>query len=450
MSRGYLSPIRVQSIAVVAIVSDAVVGGDIIRVGWATACARAVEDEAAGSPMSSRPLEVRGEEERQRRRALEAVEQHGDRQRLAPRRPPPGRPVRRRSAGRAGAPRRPRRRGTPPRAARARAARASRRRRCRAACRRRSGPGRRAAPTFSSSVIRFSVFRTQASALRVGGGRGGGRRGEEQGNEGRVGSRSRMGGFYARRKLGQNGRACSRRLAILAVLWALLAPAASGAGDDRDRHRHGHRPDGGGAPRASPSPRATPRTGWSKEVDDHRHRPLHRALPARGRVRDRLQPGRASSPYAAQGVTLHVNDRLTVDATLSVAGRETAIEVAVRAARAIQPTPAVQTLMGPLAGAGAAPQQPELRPARDPRPRRQPPRSPTRSASASPAPSRSRSRARAATPSTGSWTGPRTWTWARTSRCSRRRPWSRSRSSGSSRRATPRSGRAAAAASSTW
>lgn len=52
-------------------------------------------------------------------------------------------------------------------------------------------------------------------------------------------------------------------------------------------------------------------------------------------------------PYVAHGIEVHVNDRLTVNATLGVSGGETTVEVTA-AARMIQATPAVQTLMGPV------------------------------------------------------------------------------------------------------
>jgi hypothetical protein len=51
-------------------------------------------------------------------------------------------------------------------------------------------------------------------------------------------------------------------------------------------------------------------------------------------------------PQLARGVTLHVNDRLTLDATLTVSGQATSVEVAA-AAGMVQATPAVQTLVGP-------------------------------------------------------------------------------------------------------
>jgi hypothetical protein len=51
-------------------------------------------------------------------------------------------------------------------------------------------------------------------------------------------------------------------------------------------------------------------------------------------------------PYAARKIALHVNDRIEVNAQLGVSGIETAIEVTA-AAQLIQPTPQVQSLMGP-------------------------------------------------------------------------------------------------------
>jgi len=50
-------------------------------------------------------------------------------------------------------------------------------------------------------------------------------------------------------------------------------------------------------------------------------------------------------PYTAKGISLHVNDRLEINAQLGVSGLETTIEVSA-AAQLIQPTPAVQNLMG--------------------------------------------------------------------------------------------------------
>lgn len=51
-------------------------------------------------------------------------------------------------------------------------------------------------------------------------------------------------------------------------------------------------------------------------------------------------------PYAAKGIAVHVNDRLEINAQLGVQGMEDVVEVSA-AAQLIQPTPAVQTLMGP-------------------------------------------------------------------------------------------------------
>ncbi len=50
-------------------------------------------------------------------------------------------------------------------------------------------------------------------------------------------------------------------------------------------------------------------------------------------------------PFVAKGITLHVNDRREVNATLGLAGMAEAVEVSA-AAQLIQATPAVQTLMG--------------------------------------------------------------------------------------------------------
>jgi hypothetical protein len=50
-------------------------------------------------------------------------------------------------------------------------------------------------------------------------------------------------------------------------------------------------------------------------------------------------------PYTAKGISLHVNDRLEINAQLGVSGMETTIEVSA-AAQLIQPTAAVQNLMG--------------------------------------------------------------------------------------------------------
>ena len=79
-----------------------------------------------------------------------------------------------------------------------------------------------------------------------------------------------------------------------------------------------------------------------------------------------------------------------INATLSVGGRRTAVEVSAAAETdPVDPGGADPDGLDP--GPGAAPQQPQLRAARDPRARRELARSPTRSASASPARSASRS-----------------------------------------------------------
>ena len=138
----------------------------------------------------------------------------------------------------------------------------------------------------------------------------------------------------------------SRRLAILAVLWALVAPSASG--QETTASVTGTVMDQTGAvlPGVSVTARNT-RTGWSKQV----------TTTGTGRYTVPFLPVgeyelgfslAGFRPYAARGVTLHVNDRLTVDVALSVAGRETAVEVAVAPAGAVQPTSAARFLMGPL------------------------------------------------------------------------------------------------------
>jgi hypothetical protein len=138
----------------------------------------------------------------------------------------------------------------------------------------------------------------------------------------------------------------SRRLAILAALWALVAPSASG--QETTASVTGTVMDQTGAvlPGVSVTARNT-RTGWSKQV----------TTTGTGRYTVPFLPvgeyeigfGLAGfRPYATRGVSLHVNDRLTVDAVLSVAGRETAVEVAVAPAGAVQPTSAARFLMGPL------------------------------------------------------------------------------------------------------
>ena len=140
--------------------------------------------------------------------------------------------------------------------------------------------------------------------------------------------------------------AMSRRLVLLAVLWALVAPFASG--QETTASVTGTVMDQTGAvlPGVTVTARNTG-TGWSKQV----------TTTATGRYTVPFLPVgdyeigftlAGFRPYAARGVTLHVNDRLTVDAALSVAGRETAVEVVEAAAGAVQPTSAVQSLMGPL------------------------------------------------------------------------------------------------------
>jgi hypothetical protein len=138
----------------------------------------------------------------------------------------------------------------------------------------------------------------------------------------------------------------SRRPPLVAVLWALVASCASG--QETTATVTGTVIDQTGAllPGVSVSARNTG-TGWEKEVTTTEAGRY--ALPflpvGEYEIRFRLAGFR---PYVARGVALHVNDRVAVDATLSVAGRDARVEVAVAAAGAVQPTSAVQTLMGPL------------------------------------------------------------------------------------------------------
>ena len=153
-------------------------------------------------------------------------------------------------------------------------------------------------------------------------------------------------------------------------------------------------------------------------------------------------------PATATNLQLHVNDRVRLDMKLKTGGVTETVEVSA-AAQMIQPMAAVQSLMG-------ATQVQEL-PLNN--------RNFIQLATLVPGVSSSLAdevgigltnltslsiNGAGATGSTGWSTGPPTWTWARTSRCSTPRRWSRSRSSRSSPRATRRSGRAAGAASSTW
>ncbi len=133
---------------------------------------------------------------------------------------------------------------------------------------------------------------------------------------------------------------------LLAALCALFARSASG--QETTASVTGTVMDQTGAvlPGVAVTARNT-RTGWSKQVK----------TTATGRYTVPFLPvgdyeiafGLAGfRPYAARGVTLHVNDRLTVNAVLSVAGREAAVEVAVAPDGRVQATSAAQSLMGPL------------------------------------------------------------------------------------------------------
>ena len=133
-------------------------------------------------------------------------------------------------------------------------------------------------------------------------------------------------------------------------------------------------------------------------------------------------------PHVARGVSVHVNDRITINARLNVRGEQTSVEVSTASAL-VQATPAVQWLMRPVQVqalplnnrnfvqlATLVPGR-RLLPAR--RSRRRPDEQRLDLDRTGPG----------ATPSTGWSTARRTSTSARTSRCSRRRRSSRSRSS---------------------
>ncbi len=135
----------------------------------------------------------------------------------------------------------------------------------------------------------------------------------------------------------------TRHLAPLAALVALLAPA--GSAQEITATITGTVTDQTAAvvPGASVTARNTG-TGWAKEVvstDTGRY-----TVPFLPVGQYELTFSLAGfQPFVAKGINLHVNDRLTVNATLSLGGQETAIEVSA-AASMIQTTPAVQTLMG--------------------------------------------------------------------------------------------------------
>jgi hypothetical protein len=134
-----------------------------------------------------------------------------------------------------------------------------------------------------------------------------------------------------------------RRLLLLAALAALLAPAAFA--QETTATLTGTVTDQTGAvlPGATVTARNTG-TGWTKEVTStDTGRFTIPFLPV-GEY-DLTVALAGFQPYQAKGLALHVNDRLTVNATLGVGGQETAIEVSA-AADMIQTTPAVQTLMG--------------------------------------------------------------------------------------------------------
>ena len=139
----------------------------------------------------------------------------------------------------------------------------------------------------------------------------------------------------------------ARRLLLLAALAALaahLAPAA--VAQETTATITGTVTDQTGAVLPGVSVRArNVGTAWAKDVvttDTGRY--VVPFLPVGDyELTFRL---RGFRPYVAQGLTVHVNDRLILDVTLDVSGHETAVEVGV-ATRRIQPTSAVQTLLGP-------------------------------------------------------------------------------------------------------
>ena len=137
-----------------------------------------------------------------------------------------------------------------------------------------------------------------------------------------------------------------RRLAWLAVLWALVAPSVSG--QETTASVTGTVTDQTGAvlPGVSVAARNTG-TGWSKQVTTTVTGRYTVPFLAGGEYEIGFSLAGFRS-YVARGVTLHVNDRRTVDATLSVGGREAAVEVGQAPAGAVQPSAAVQSLMGPL------------------------------------------------------------------------------------------------------
>ena len=101
-----------------------------------------------------------------------------------------------------------------------------------------------------------------------------------------------------------------RRLLVLAALAALLAARRPRTGDHRHHHRHRHRPDRR-RPARRDRHRAQHRTGWTKEVvttDTGRYTVPF--LPV-GEYEIAFSLS-GFQTYVAKGISLHVNDRLTV------------------------------------------------------------------------------------------------------------------------------------------
>jgi hypothetical protein len=135
-----------------------------------------------------------------------------------------------------------------------------------------------------------------------------------------------------------------KRLALMCALVALLAPAAFA--QEITATITGTVTDQSGAllPGVTVTARSTS-TGWTKEV----------VTTGTGQYTVPFLPvGTYDLAFAlsgfktstTKGIVLHVNDRITYNTTMQVAGLEAAVEVTAEAGL-LQTTPAVQTLMGP-------------------------------------------------------------------------------------------------------
>jgi hypothetical protein len=135
-----------------------------------------------------------------------------------------------------------------------------------------------------------------------------------------------------------------KRLALLCAVAALLAPKAPA--QEITATITGTVSDQSGAvlPGVTVTARNTA-TGWAKEVvTTETGRYTVPFLPVGSYDLSFALPGFQTS--TARGIVLHVNDRITYNATLQVGALEAAIEVTADTGL-IQATPAVQTLMGP-------------------------------------------------------------------------------------------------------